>query len=65
MVIFSLEQIPVGIALVVFVIALIIKHRTIQTRDIIAFVLISVLVFALVSGALMRFHVPNFAYHLF
>ena len=40
MVIFSLEQIPVGIALVVLVIALIIKRHTIQWRDIVGFVLL-------------------------
>jgi len=60
----SLEQLPMGIALVAFVLTLIAKRNTIRTSDIVAFVLASVLVYALLTGAFNALHLPHLSFHL-
>lgn len=64
MVTFSFEQLPMMVALVAFVLALIAKRHTIRSRDFVAFVLMATLIFALLTGALNTLHVPHFAFHL-
>jgi len=64
MVTFSFEQLPMMVALVAFLLALIAKRNTIRISDIVAFVLMATLAFALLTGAFNLLHVPHFAFHV-
>ena len=61
---FSLEQLPMLIALIAFVLTLVLKRNTIRTRDLFAFALLATLVFGLLTGAFNALHLPHLVYHL-
>ncbi len=60
----SLEHLPMIVAFVALLLALYVKRETIRTRDTIAFALMAVLVFALMTGAFNAFHLPHVAFHV-
>lgn len=60
----SLEQLPMMVALVAFVLALYAKRDTIRTRDLFAFALMAVLAFSLLTGAFNALHLPHLSFHL-
>lgn len=53
------------IAALLLLTALYIKRRTITNRDAIAFGLVAIVVFLVLSGALNAIHVPALSIHLF
>ena len=61
----SLSQLPILLGLLSLLAVLVLKRKSVTTRDLFAGVLLAVLVFVVLSGLLTQVHVPEMTVHLF